>query len=54
MGQYEWGGIAGADYGGTLQCRNNFYQSTSNPGSAIVVNQESTGAKVLCFRKCEW
>ncbi|MEI9912426.1 MAG: hypothetical protein WDO71_23915 [Bacteroidota bacterium] len=35
-----------ADYGGTLQCRNNFYQSTSNPGNAIVVNRESTGGKI--------
>ncbi|MEI9910424.1 MAG: hypothetical protein WDO71_12605 [Bacteroidota bacterium] len=49
---WNWGNTngggygSGADYGGTLQVRNNFYQSVTLPGSAIVVNKESIGAKV--------
>ncbi len=35
-----------ADYGGTLQCRNNFYQSSSQPASAIMANHDSYGAKL--------
>ncbi len=37
---------SGADYGGTLQARNNFYQTIQSPANAIVVNPHSTGAKV--------
>ncbi len=38
---------SGADYGGTLQARNNFYQSIQSPANAIVVNPHSTDAKVF-------
>lgn len=35
-----------ADYGGTLQCTNNFYQSSLSPNNAIISNQSGTGAKL--------
>jgi hypothetical protein len=41
-----WGFGSGVDYGGTLQARNNFYQSVLYPANAIVVNPNSTGAKL--------
>jgi hypothetical protein len=37
---------SGADFGGTLQARNNFYHSVLFPENAIVKNHESNGAKV--------
>ncbi|MEI9913338.1 MAG: hypothetical protein WDO71_29060 [Bacteroidota bacterium] len=37
---------SGADFGGTLQARNNFYYSILFPGNAIVKNHESKGAKI--------
>ena len=37
---------SGADYGGTLQARNNFYQSASQPENAIIKNKDSHGAKI--------
>lgn len=37
---------SGADYGGTMQARNNFYQSTLQPENAILKNKDSKGAKV--------
>jgi hypothetical protein len=50
---WNWGRSGGgfgygscADYGGTLQCRNNFYQSTTQPENVILKNHNSNGAKV--------
>jgi hypothetical protein len=37
---------SGVDFGGTLQARDNFYQSITQPENAIVKNHESKGAKV--------
>jgi hypothetical protein len=43
-GNFGYG--SGADFGGTLQVRNNFYQSTSQPENAIMKNKDSYGARV--------
>jgi hypothetical protein len=50
---WKWGNSNGgfgygscADYGGTLQARNNFYQSASQPESAIIKDHDSKGSKV--------
>lgn len=37
---------SGVDYGGTLQCRNNFYQSSLLPFNAIIANHNSSGSQV--------
>jgi len=38
---------SGADYGGTLQLRNNFYQSNSQPENAIIKNKASHGGRIF-------
>jgi hypothetical protein len=51
---WKWGNASddgfgygsGVDYGGTLQCRNNFYQSLLQPANAIIANHNTVGAKI--------
>ena len=51
---WKWGNASddgfgygsGVDYGGTLQCRNNFYQSLLQPANAIIANHNTAGAKL--------
>jgi hypothetical protein len=51
---WSWGNEDGGfgygsavDYGGTLQARNNFYESATHEDNAILTNPSSTGAKLF-------